>query len=77
MSIFSYADECDLGHQYMPEELIDPISSLSGKAPVLKEIENYYLDLGSYTDLLKEWIEYLETKTPTRSYITKEKLNIG
>ena len=68
----AYADECDLGHQYMPEELIDPISSLSGKAPVLKEIENYYLDLGSYTDLLKEWIEYLETKTPTRSYITKE-----
>ena len=31
-----YADECDLGHQYLPEELIDPVSTLSGTKPSLK-----------------------------------------
>lgn len=68
----AYADECDQGHQYMPEELIDPVSTLSGEKPILKSIENYYLDLGSYTDLLKEWLNDLEQNTPTRSYIIKE-----
>jgi len=32
----AYADECELGHQYMPRELIDPISVVSGEKPVLK-----------------------------------------
>lgn len=68
----AYADECDLGHQYMPEELIDPISTLSGKKPVLKEIGNWYFNLENYIDLLKEWTNYLSTKTPTRSYVVKE-----
>ncbi len=68
----AYADECDLGHQYMPEELIDPISTLSGKKPVLKEIGNWYFNLDNYIDLLKEWTTYLSEKTPTRSYVIKE-----
>lgn len=66
-----YADECDLGHQYLPEQLIDPVSTLSGTKPVLKKIENWYFNLQNYTDLLKEWVEYLETKTPTREFVTK------
>lgn len=68
----AYADECDLGHQYMPQELIDPVSTLSGKTPVLKEIGNWYFNLENYIDLLKDWTNYLNTKTPTRSYVTKE-----
>ena len=68
----AYADECDLGHQYMPQELINPISSLSGKTPVLKEIGNWYFNLENYIDLLKDWTSYLNQKTPTRSYVTKE-----
>lgn len=68
----AYADECDLGHQYMPQELINPVSTLSGKTPVLKEIGNWYFNLENYIDLLKEWTNYLNTKTPTRSYVTKE-----
>ena len=67
-----YADECDLGHQYLPEQLIDPVSSLSGTKPELRNIENWYFNLQNYTDLLKEWIEYLEKKTPTRDFVTKE-----
>ena len=68
----AYADECDLGHQYMPKELINPISTLSGEKPVLKEISNWYFDLQKNTKLLKDWIEYLEKNTITRPFITKE-----
>ncbi len=67
-----YADECDLGHQYLPEELIDPVSTLSGTKPSLKKIENWYFNLQNYTELLKDWINNLETKTPTRPFVTKE-----
>ncbi len=72
MSEHGYADECDLGHQYMPKELIDPISVLSGKRPVFKEVGNWYFNLEDYIDQLKEWIEYLEKNTSTRQYMTKE-----
>ena len=67
-----YADECDLGHQYLPEQLINPVSTLSGTTPELKKIENWYFNLQNYTDLLKDWINVLETKTPTRDFVTKE-----
>lgn len=67
-----YADECDLGHQYLPEQLIDPVSSLSGTKPELRKIENWYFNLQNYTDILKEWIEKLEKETPTREFVTKE-----
>ena len=61
-----------MGHQYLPEELIDPVSTLSGTKPVLKKIENWYFNLQNYTDLLKEWIEVLEKETATREFVTKE-----
>ena len=67
-----YADECDLGHQYLPEQLIDPVSTLSGTTPELKKIENWYFNLQNYTDLLKEWIEKLDKETPTRDFVLKE-----
>jgi len=66
-----YADECDLGHQYMPEELIDPVSTLSGEKPILKEITNWYFDMPKCLDLLKGWIERIE-KTEAREFYTKE-----
>ena len=68
----AYADECELGHQYMPKELIDPISTLSGEKPELREINNWYFNLDDCTDLLTEWVEYLEKNTITRQYVTKE-----
>ncbi len=67
-----YADECELGHQYLPQELINPISSLTGTKPELKKIDNWYFNLQNYTELLKEWIDYLEKSTPTREFVTKE-----
>ena len=66
-----YADECDLGHQYMPSQLIDPVSVLSGEKPVLKKIDNWYFDLQNHTDLLKDWVEYLKKNTKTRESVIK------
>ena len=68
----AYADECDLGHQYFPEELIDPVSTLSGTKPALKKIENWYFDLQKYVDVLSSWIEHLDKNTPTREFALKE-----
>ena len=66
-----YADECDLGHQYQPKELISPVSTLSGTTPTLKEITNWYFDLPSCLDLLNAWADKLE-KTEARQFFLKE-----
>lgn len=48
-----YADECGNGHQYEPVMLLDPVSTLSGKRPAMREVTNWYIDLGSFGSL---WI---------------------
>ena len=53
----AYADECALGHQYMPDELIDPVSILSGEKPQLKDVENWYFSLEDYMEPLKKMAE--------------------
>ena len=67
-----YADECDLGHQYLPQDLIDPISTLSGERPKLVKIENLYFDLDKCTELLKQWIASIEKNSDTPSFMVKE-----
>ena len=64
----AYADECSLGHQFLPSELINPISSLSGKKPILKEVENWYFDLEHCIDMIKDYNEFLRKNTNTRKY---------
>lgn len=65
----AYADECALGHQYMPSDLLHPKSTLSGKTPVLKEVENWYFDLEKYQRLLQEFVTYLREHTCARPYL--------
>ncbi len=67
-----YADECDLGHQYLPQDLIDPISTLSGKTPKLVKCENLYFDLEKCGDLLNEWIASIEKEKETPSFLVKD-----
>ena len=55
----------------MPQELIDPISTLSGKKPVLKEITNWYFDMPRCLPLLTEWLDKME-KTELRPFVVKE-----
>lgn len=64
-----YADECDLGHQYMPSELIDPKSALSGKTPEIVEVKNWYFSLEDYTEAMKEYVSDMRANTNTRKYI--------
>lgn len=66
-----YADECSLGHQYMPSELINPISTLSGKTPEMREVTNWYFKLENFQELLEEWVERMEQKPGIRTFVPK------
>ncbi|MDR0346888.1 MAG: class I tRNA ligase family protein, partial [Coriobacteriales bacterium] len=66
----AYADECDLGHQYMPADLIAPISALSGKTPVMRDVSNWYFDLPSFRELLKDYVEALVDEGQTRAVVS-------
>lgn len=65
-----YADECDLGHQYMPENLINPKSTLTGETPVMKSVENWYFNLTEYNDLLKEYVEKIKKQKNVRPLVS-------
>lgn len=67
-----YADECSLGHQYLPQDLIDPVSTLSGEKPKLVKIENLYFDLEKCIPILQEWIASIERNGDTPSFMVKE-----
>lgn len=55
----AYADECELGHQFAPEDLIKPTSTLTGTTPIMKKVENWYFDLPSFRDFLKKYCNEL------------------
>ena len=62
----AYADECSLGHQYKPEELIAPISVLSGKTPERTPVNNWFFDLPAFGERLKAVIDTWETDPACR-----------
>jgi len=64
-----YADECDLGHQYLPAELIDPKSTLSGKTPILRVAENWYVRMDSFRPLLREWADGFSNQPSSRPFV--------
>ena len=50
-----YGDSCDsCGAHYQTTELIDPVSTVSGKTPVLRESTHYFFQLSQYEDALKD-----------------------
>jgi len=63
-----YADECSLGHQYMPSELLNPKSTLSGKTPEVIQVTNWYFQLEDFQILLSDYIDYLRKNTNSRKY---------
>jgi methionyl-tRNA synthetase len=65
----AYADECALGHQYMPNELIEPKSILSGKIPELRDVTNWYFELDKYNDILTKRTNHLKTHSNWRKYL--------
>ncbi len=54
----AYGDQCEnCGSSLSPTDLINPISTLSGDGPVLKETAHWYLPMQNDEQWLKEWIE--------------------
>jgi methionyl-tRNA synthetase len=53
----AYGDQCEkCGKSLSPEELINPVSTLSGNVPIKKETTHWYLPLNKHEDFLREWI---------------------
>ena len=52
-----YGDACEVcGSTYNPSDLIDPVSVLSGTAPVLRDSEHYFFRLSDFGDRLRQWM---------------------
>lgn len=53
----AYGDQCEkCGTSLNPTDLINPVSTLSGKTPVLRETKHWYLPLDKYQDFLEKWL---------------------
>ena len=65
-----YADECDLGHSYAPEELIAPKSSVTGTVPEMRPVENWYFDLPAFGAFLREHVEELDADENIRAIVS-------
>jgi methionyl-tRNA synthetase len=51
-----YGDSCEVcGATYQPADLKDPVSVLSGTAPVERESEHLFFRLGDFEPMLREW----------------------
>lgn len=66
-----YADECDLGHQYDPVDLINPISKVSDTVPEMREVNNWYFDLPGLAGVVRDYADTLEADPQIRPLVTK------
>ena len=65
----AYADECSLGHQFDPQDLINPISTLTDKTPTMKPVQNWYFDLPRYKEFLKNYCADLKQDENVRAIV--------
>ena len=53
-----YGDSCEVcGATYVPTELIDPVSALSGVRPEQRVSEHLFFRLGDFEDVLQAWLK--------------------
>ncbi|NNV56607.1 methionine--tRNA ligase [Limnovirga soli] len=53
----AFGDQCErCGTSLSPDMLINPVSTLSGKAPIKKATKHWYLPLNRHEQWLREWI---------------------
>ena len=53
-----YGDNCEVcGATYSPTELKNPVSVISGAAPIEKESEHFFFKLGDFETMLKKWTQ--------------------
>jgi len=53
----AFGDQCETcGSALSPDELINPVSTISGNAPIKKKTSHWYLPLAKHESFLREWI---------------------
>jgi len=53
-----YGDACEnCGATYTPNDLIEPVSVLSGSKPVWKDSEHYFFRLSAFEQRLRDWMQ--------------------
>lgn len=65
----AYADECDLGHQFAPQDLIAPKSTLTGETPEMRPVENWYFDLPAFRASLRELTDEMKADSEVRPVV--------
>lgn len=60
-----YGDNCEVcGATYLPSELKNPKSVISGAVPIQKASDHYFFQLPNYEDSLKVWLEQGKLQAP-------------
>ena len=67
----AYADECDLGHQFEPQDCINPKSTLTGETPEMRPVANWYFDLPAFRGLLSQLNDELAENPDVRAIVTQ------
>lgn len=54
----AFGDQCEsCGTDLSPRELIDPVSTMSGKTPILRATKHWYFRLDKHAEWLSTWLE--------------------
>jgi methionyl-tRNA synthetase len=68
-----YGDACEVcATTYSSADLIDPISVLSGKPPLWRDSEHYFVRLGDFTEMLKRWVGAAGDTAPVQPEIANK-----
>ena len=74
----AYGDQCEkCGTSLSPNELVDPVSTLTGNKPELKETEHWYLPLQRLQNDIEAWIDSRTNWKPNVMGQVKTWLNEG
>lgn len=53
-----YGDNCEAcGATYLPTDVVNPVSVLSGATPIQKKSEHFFFRLENYQDMLQQWLQ--------------------
>ncbi|MCC6584725.1 MAG: methionine--tRNA ligase, partial [Chitinophagales bacterium] len=66
----AYGDQCEkCGSSLNPTDLINPKSTISGSAPVLKKTKHWFLKLDEQQEGIKKWLEETSEKNNWKSHV--------
>jgi methionyl-tRNA synthetase len=66
----AYGDQCEkCGSSLNPTDLINPRSTLTNSAPVLKKTKHWFLKLDAQQDEIKKWLEETSEKNNWKAHV--------